>query len=287
MSSVIHIIGGNGFIGRSVFNIGIQKGLNVKCWSHASDSKNGHIDLFDESTWTSLIQSKPEVVIILSWPNLPNYNKPFHLTKNLSSIIRLIDSLSSLKKLLIAGTCYEYGILNGQLSESDPVNPNTIYALGKDSLRRYVEIHSELNSYKFIWTRIFYPYGKHQNPNSLFPSLMQAIYTKAKSFQMASGTQIRDFINVNLVAEMLLFLITCEKSKGIYNVGSGKPYQIKDVVSAVVCNMNSNLQIEYGAFKDRESEPKEFWADISRIKDLGFQFSTHNLADDIIAELKV
>lgn len=287
MTSVIHIIGGNGFIGRSLYNIGFKNGLNIKCWSHQHHNENGRIDLFDESTWTSLIQSKPQILIILSWPNLPNYNKPVHLTDNLSSMIRLIDSLTSLKKLLVTGTCYEYGILNGQLLESNAVNPNTMYALGKDSLRRYLEIHSKLNSYKFIWTRIFYPYGKYQNPNSLFPSLMKAICTEAKSFPMASGTQIRDFINVNIVAKMILFLISCENSKGIYNLGSGKPHQIRDVVNSIIFNMNSNLKIEYGAFKDRESEPKEFWADVSRIKDLGFKFSKHNLAKDIIAELKV
>ena len=151
MTSEIHIIGANGFIGRAIQSIGIKKTLNLKFWSHQSPNNEYYIDLFDKTTWYSLINSKPKVLILISWPNLPNYNKRLHMTENLPAMISLIDSLEYLKKVLVAGTCYEYGDTSGLLSENLPTRPNTIYGLSKDSLRRYLDIHSRLNSYDLIW----------------------------------------------------------------------------------------------------------------------------------------
>ena len=48
--------------------------------------------------------------------------------------------------------------------------------------------------------------------------------------------------------------------------------------------MESEIKINYGSYPDRNSEPKEFWADISRIQSLGFVLPELNLAEDIIKE---
>ena len=284
MTSEIHIIGANGFIGKAIRNVGIKKTLNLKFWSHQSPNNEYYFDLFDKTTWYSLINSKPKILILISWPNLPNYNKRLHMTENLPTMISLIDSLEYLKKVLVAGTCYEYGDASGLLSENLPTRPNTIYGLSKDSLRRYLDIHSKTNSYDFIWGRIFYPYGQHQNKNSLFPSLIRAIQSNSQSFPMGSGTQIRDFINVKTVAEIILYLVLHHDAQGIYNIGSGQPHQLKDIVSRITLLMESEIKINYGSYPDRNSEPKEFWADISRIQSLGFVFPELNLAEDIIKE---
>ena len=47
------------------------------------------------------------------------------------------------KNLLIAGTCYEYGLKNGALNEAISTEPQNSYAIAKDSLRRYLDTQED------------------------------------------------------------------------------------------------------------------------------------------------
>ena len=68
--------------------------------------------------------------MLLSWPGLPNYNEIFHVTRNLTACIALFEQLaaSGLKRILVAGSCYEYGLQNGPLKEDQPTDPQSCYA---------------------------------------------------------------------------------------------------------------------------------------------------------------
>ena len=49
------------------------------------------------------------------------------------------------KNIVVTGTCYEYGNINGCLEENLKVDPNNLYAIAKDSLRRSIQIICEKN----------------------------------------------------------------------------------------------------------------------------------------------
>ena len=55
---------------------------------------------------------------------------------------------------------------------------------------------------------------KGQNPNSLIPSLDRAIKNKDQSFNLSKGNQIRDFIKVEDVAQIILKLTDSPKEMG-------------------------------------------------------------------------
>ena len=87
---------------------------------------------------------KPDKVIHLAWDGLPNYNDLIHIEKNLFNNYQFIKNLvaNGLKDITITGTCFEYGMVNGCLSEDIQTNPSNSYGIAKDSLRRFIE---ELN----------------------------------------------------------------------------------------------------------------------------------------------
>lgn len=266
--TTIHIIGSEGFIGRSIqaySNI-----FDLQCWTHRNPDPNFHFNLLDPSTWINLLNQNPTHVILLSWPGLPNYQERYHLTHNLPASISLIDQLASsgLKRILVAGTCYEYGLQNGCLTEDQITDPINCYAIAKDSFRR--ALSSSFNEYDFelVWARIFYPYGNNQNPKSFFPSLKHAIETGQSEFLMSSGRQIRDFISVEDVACALLELITNNCALGIYNIGSGTPISLREFAQQYIDKSSSTLKLNCGAYPDRQDEPLCFWADVSKLKSL-------------------
>jgi len=48
--------------------------------------------------------------------------------------------LAGVKQILVTGTCFEYGLQNGCLSEEMPTVPVTQYGLSKDTLRKSLEM---------------------------------------------------------------------------------------------------------------------------------------------------
>ena len=264
----IHLIGARSYIGRAIVESGHN--LDIHTWTRSALDPSHHLDLFDPSTWSNLLNSNPATVIFLPWPGLPNYNEIFHLTQNLPACLALVSSLieSGCKNIICVGTCYEYGSLSGCLSEELPGNPNNLYALAKDSFRRSLQILCDQRSIRWTWSRIFYVYGEGQRPSSLYISLLDAISQNKPSFEISSGFQMRDFVKSEDVASHLLFLATNRVSSGIYNCGSGTPTALYDFVDSIIREHNSDMQIIRNAVPDRPDEPFAFWADMTKFNSL-------------------
>jgi dTDP-6-deoxy-L-talose 4-dehydrogenase (NAD+) len=264
----IHLVGSGGFIGNAVQRQAGQ--VLLRCWSHTSNNQVNFFDLLDPNSWQTLLINEPETVILLSWPGLPNYQQSFHVTRNLPATLQLVEQLiaAGLKRIVVAGTCYEYGLQNGALQEYHSTDPLNFYAIAKDSLRRSVANICEQHKVCWSWLRIFYPFGDGQNPKSLLPSLEHAIQSRNTSFPMSSGRQLRDFIHVDKVADLLLLLATHPLANGIYNGGTGDAYSLREFVEFKIRELSADIKLECGVYPDRQDEPLAFWADVSRIHSL-------------------
>ncbi|QNJ16008.1 NAD dependent epimerase/dehydratase family protein [Synechococcus sp. A18-40] len=266
--TIIHLIGSSGFIGSAIQR---QAGdLSMHCWSHRLSDIENYFDLLDPSSWQSLLRQKPTHVILLSWPGLPNYQESFHVTRNLPACVELIDKLAAagLQRLVVAGTCYEYGLQNGPLKEDQFTEPVNCYAIAKDSLRRLIASRYSYQDLQWCWARIFYPFGQGQNPNSFLPSLQRAIDQRDPAFAMSSGRQFRDFVRVDDVAKLLLKLSTNPIAQGIYNCGSGRPVSLRELAEEHIATALSSTALKLGVYPDREDEPLAFWADMNKMNSL-------------------
>ena len=264
----IHLLGSQGFIGRA-----IQREIDshaLHCWSHRYSDSEHYFNLLDSSTWGPLLKQKPTHVILLSWPGLPNYQEPFHITRNMPASVELVEQLilAGLQKLVIAGTCYEYGMNNGSLQENELTSPINCYAIAKDSFRRAISSRLKSEEVKWCWLRIFFPYGEGQNPKSLLPSLHRAIEQRDQVFPMSSGRQLRDFVPVEHIAQQLLLLATHPQAYGVYNGGSGQARSLREFVEARIHELDAQINIKFGVYPDREDEPLAFWADMKRMNAL-------------------
>lgn len=263
--TTIHLLGSEGFIGRALQR---QAGsLSMHCWSHRHSNHEHHFDLLDPSSWQSLLNQNPTHAILLSWPGLPNYQDTIHVTRNLPACVELIEQLAAagLQRLVVAGTCYEYGLQNGPLKEDQFTDPANCYAIAKDSLRRVIASRYSHQSLQWCWARIFYPFGDGQNPNSLLPSLQRAIDQRDSAFAMSSGRQVRDFVPVEQVAQILVELVMHPQAQGIYNCGSGHPVSLRELAEERITKSLSSMSLELGVYPDRQDEPLAFWADTSKI----------------------
>ena len=70
-----------------------------------------------------------------------NYKAAFHVEENLPRHFAFINNLvnNGVADITITGTCFEYGMQEGCLSELMETYPANAYAIAKDLLRRKLE----------------------------------------------------------------------------------------------------------------------------------------------------
>ncbi len=213
---------------------------------------------------------KPDLLIHLAWENLPNYTQDFHLTRNLPKEISFLNNIidNGLKSITILGTCFEYGIQNGELSEDMNVKPSNPYAIAKDALRRYLEFKVNDLEFKFRWLRLFYLYGFGQGENSIIPQLHAAVKNQNSFFNMSGGEQIRDYLSVELVAEYITKLSLIDLSMGVVNLCSGKPIKILDFITNYIVENKLEIKLNLGYYEYSVLEPMEFWGSNKKLVSL-------------------
>ncbi len=203
----------------------------------------------------------PDALVHLAWSGLPDYKNMNHFEKNLPADFKFIKSLvdQGLKQVLVTGTCFEYGMVNGCLSEDMPALPANFYALAKDTLRKSLQLLQQQSSFVFQWARLFYMYGLGQNPNSLIAKLDRAIDKGEPAFDMSGGEQLRDYLPVEDVASRLVFLLEKNKYGGVYNICKGEPISVRNLVEQHLEKRNAKISLNLGYYSYPDYEPMAFW----------------------------
>jgi len=211
---------------------------------------------------------QPELLIHLAWEGLPNYQELFHLEKNLFSNYRFLKNIltNGLRKLVVAGTCFEYGMQNGPLSENMETKPNNPYGLAKDTLRKFLEQLQKTTDFEFKWVRLFYIYGKGQSPDAILSQLERALENGETSFNMSGGKQLRDYLPVEKVAKYIVKIARQNRVTGIINCGSGTPISIRKLVENYLKEKKKSIHLNLGYYPYPEYESMAFWGDTSKLR---------------------
>lgn len=213
---------------------------------------------------------RPQAVIHLAWEGLPNYNKLFHIEKNLPENYNFLRNLifNGCKKVSVIGTCFEYGLIDGCLNETMITNPCTAYGLAKDSLRKFLEQLTKEHAFTLQWIRLFYNFGKGQKRKSIFVQLEDAINQKDNIFNMSKGEQLRDYMHINDIIDCVGKIVLQDKINGIINCSSGKPVSIRNIIDKYIAFRKSKIKLNLGYYPYAEYEPMAFWGDNSKMQNI-------------------
>jgi dTDP-6-deoxy-L-talose 4-dehydrogenase (NAD+) len=274
----VALTGGTGFIGQHVRKLLAKTNHEVllvvreqaKIGELGANEKFVTADISeDRNDWFDYL-GRPDVLLHLAWGGLPNYLDSYHVEVELPIQTKFLSKVvsSGLRKLVVTGTCYEYGLTSGALVESQETNPNTPYGIAKDLLRKELfEIQLGQN-FELTWVRIFYPYGDGQSEMSIYSQLRAAMLNGDQQFKMGNGKQVLDFISVEKVASILVSLTTRCAGVGLVNIGSGEPQSVLDFVQSQIRALGAQLEPFVGALPDRNFESQAFWADTQKLQGL-------------------
>ena len=87
-----------------------------------------------------------------------------------------------------------------------------------------------------------------------------------KKILCTDGFQLRDFLYIDDVTDLIFKVINNNKSRGeIFNIGFSKPIEIKSVINKIVKKTGSGIPI-FGAIKIRKDEISIMYPSISKAK---------------------
>jgi len=106
---------------------------------------------------------------------------------------------------------------------------------------------------------------------------------KSHNPKYKDGEQLRDFVYVKDVIEVLAFMMDRKKQSGIYNLGSGKARTFKALVEATFSAMNIKSNISYTATPIDIRDKYQYFteADMQKLKTVGYKKSFTNLEDGV------
>ena len=248
--------------------------------SKQSDPANG-LDLLDaEAVEAYLRQNQPEGLVHSAWDTTPNayWETPANLIWTAASL-RLLEAFNRYggKRAVIAGTSAEYSWKDSNsLDEvTTPLDPDNLYGVSKDSLRRILEAWAPAAGLSLAWGRIFCPYGPNEKASRLIPKLITQLES-GDTIPFDSGHLIRDFLHTEELADAFAALFD-SSYEGAINLASGEDLSIREVLSILGESLNRANQIQFDQRPDPEGQHQRVVASIDRLKnEIGWTPSRSN-----------
>jgi ADP-L-glycero-D-manno-heptose 6-epimerase len=133
-----------------------------------------------------------------------------------------------------------------------PLNP---YGDSKNDFDKWVILQSDAPT-KWIGFKFFNVYGPNEFHKARMASVIFHSYNqiqdkgfvklfKSHNPNYTDGGQLRDFVYVKDLVDVLYFTYTNNLNNGIYNLGSGKARTFLDLATATFKALNKSVNIEY------------------------------------------
>ena len=289
----ILITGGSGFIGNTIVSmLANNNSYELLTISKKKIRINGNnvvhkeIDLnnYEEVNY-EVKKYSADILLHLAW--YTNHEDYLYSESNLDwiqSSIVLFNAFQKAggKKIIVTGSCEEYSYYDLPLGEeSMKLNYNNLYAITKNTTRFYLEQYCKKYNIQFVWCRLFYVYGPGENRKKFFPLLISSILQK-KEFISTGSHHFRDYIHVYDVSKALFHFISHSNiESGIYNIGSGNAFNIKDIINDVIRYSNMDYGDKLLKYINGNSKSNTIYADIRKIQNTGWRPSVP-LFDGII-----
>jgi nucleoside-diphosphate-sugar epimerase len=138
------------------------------------------------------------------------------------------------------GSCAEYAATASDLSESSETASTSRYAAEKLRAMRETRAICEQAGTRWVWARVFHPFGPGEKKERLVPSVVNALQQNMH-IDLGPCDQVRDQIDVRDVASALLTLCSSD-IQGVVNVASGTGMVLRDWLTLMAGEQSALLR---------------------------------------------
>jgi nucleoside-diphosphate-sugar epimerase len=253
----------------------------------ASGVSHETVDLLDSQATVDLVERvRPTHLLHLAWYVTPGkfWNAPENLDWAAASLTLLRAFLSvGGQRAVMAGTCAEYDWAGAsRLTESGPIKPGNLYGAAKDAVRRCACAAADHLGGSVAWGRVFWLYGPGEAQGRLVSDVASALIA-GRVAKVGDGRRELDFLHVDDVAGAFVAALGGDW-RGPFNVGSGRPISVRQLVDMVGVASGRPDLVEFGTRPASAGEPPRLYADTSILHE-HFGFTPKITLEDGIAEM--
>jgi UDP-glucose 4-epimerase len=282
------VTGGAGFIGSHLVDRllaqgrkvrvldSFEIGLRANLQQHAG---NPHLDIVeadvaDGTAVAAAMEGVERVFHLAARADIvPSIQQPAaYFRANVDGTFAVLEAARKQKvdRFVYAASSSCYGIPESYPTpESAPADPRYPYALTKYLAEQLVMHWADVYRLPAVSLRFFNVYGPRARTSGTYGAVFGVFLAQIMAGEpltvVGDGEQTRDFTFVSDVVDALLVAAQSRKSGQIYNVGSGRPVSVNELVR----ELGSPATV---AIPKRPGEPDCTWADIGKIRaDLGWE----------------
>lgn len=282
------VTGAGGFIGRHLCRALAGAGRSVQAWVRPGSLAGASFEPFDSAVGVQEVDVRQASAVATALADRPP-QRVFHLagirligndTANLRTMfdtqvqgtLNLLQCLRAETRVVVAGSCEEYGSAPVPFDEARPAQAQTAYAVAR--LATTLACLS-LTEPAICVARLAVVYGPEQVGDMFIPALLRAC-ANGQPFAMSSGEQTRDFLYVDDAVRALLALAdTPAAMRQVVNVGTGVEVTVREVARQAAHLAGSSAQLKIGAIASRPGEASRYVCAIGKMQALtGWQPQT-------------
>lgn len=241
------------------------------------------LNLLDTPATEKLIEEeKPDVIFHLAALTSPRSsidNPSETFVNNIKAQINILEPLKKLNliktKVLIVSSAEVYGLVERSdlpIDEETPFNPTNPYAVSKlaqDFLGLQYYLSDKV---QVIRVRPFNHVGPRQAPAFVISAFAKRIVEiekgKEKIMKVGNLTSKRDFTDVRDMVKAYVLAIENGKVGDVYNLGSGKSYEISEILTMMTGLSSVEIKTEEDSSLLMPSDNPELICDYSKFKTL-------------------
>lgn len=268
------VTGGTGFIGSHFIKVALSRGHKIVALRRPGSFPS--IDLAQEPDWVEGdLEAYPKtsfkecdtLLHLASFGVNPvdssDWEQCFRWNVSASFKLWMSAIQSGVKRLVICGSCFEYGKSGEQLeyiSTDTPLVPQTAYAASKAAATMLAIGLASSYDVEVIIIRPFHVYGEGEAEYRLWPSLKKAAL-QGDDFPMTLGEQIRDFVHVEALIGDILQVMEAPLTSGkllVENLGKGQPITVRQFCQKWWDHWQASGELLIGALPYRDNEVMRF-----------------------------
>jgi dTDP-6-deoxy-L-talose 4-dehydrogenase (NAD+) len=234
------LIGSTGFIGKQIHIEMLRQKWQVVELNRGFSGGSGFLD--SDQIRALLNNEKFDCIISTAWITSHDTYRKSEENWNFATATESLafEARRCETPIFVAlGSSAEYGANNLEASSINSVLiPVDQYSSSKiNTFNALTNIFKNSNT-RFIWPRIFQPYGRGQDPNRFMPYLISS-FAKQTSPNIKNPYDKYDWINVTDIAKAIIFSIN-NLISGAVDVGTGIGTANIDLANSILRNMGSN-----------------------------------------------
>jgi UDP-glucose 4-epimerase len=277
----ILVTGAGGFIGAAVVAEALRSGHEVigtirpggddgRLSNLKSKFNLISVDLRDTALVASVMREyRAEVIVHAAWSGVNNKSRSDNLqiTDNIATSCHLLEAGANhgASKFVGLGSQGEYGPFERKIKETDLPRPTTLYGASKLAVHYLTQQLADRAGISYAWVRIFSTYGPGDNPHWLIPMLVNQMLNGQRP-KTTLGKQFWDYVFIDDLARAVVSIATQPAAKGVFNLGSGQPVQVRSIVEKIRDLTATKLELIFGEIPYRPDQVWYMEADISRLK---------------------